>query len=53
MRKHTDKYLPTLSRSNKSINGFFPSKIAVYIYTHINMHIHISMFIYIYTHIHI
>lgn len=53
MRKNTDKYLPKLSRSNKSINVFSPSKIAVHIYRHISMCIHVSMSVYIYIYIHI
>lgn len=39
------KYLLKLSTGNKTINGLFHYKIALYIYTH-KMYIHISMFIY-------
>lgn len=47
-KKKAEKYLLKLSPGNKTINGLFHCKIALYIYTHKNVYTHIYAYIYTY-----
>lgn len=47
-KKNAEKYLLKLSTGNKTINGLFSCKIALYIYTHKNVYTHIYAYMYTY-----